>query len=781
MMVTAGGVTRTHVYTYDNIYQITNVDYPPELSYLATDTEFHYDAAGNRTSVIDGSGTCTYTTNSLNQYTAAGTVDFEYDASGNMTYDEQFLYSYDPENRLVQVKKSGQGPQALSNATDTTLVFTTGGSAPWFGETGYAYYDNDAAQSGDIGDGQQSWLQTTVEGPGMISFYWAVSSDGGDYLQFYLDDDLQDDIAGVSGFGNRWYNITGSGEHTLKWVYVKNGTGSYGSDCGWVDKVLWQPAPTPPDSLAEAVDSPLAFTTGGDDDWAPYVGGYYGNDSARSPELAQGQESWMQTTVEGEGTFSFWAMLTPEDSQNELEFYIDGTLRYSCTVSDWEQKSYTITGTGTHTLKWVYTQYAEDSGGAGYVDYVQWDGYVPQPPPQSEPDPEDWKILTYVYDAAGRRIEKKYDGDTIVQYVYDGDHCLAEYNGYGQLLRKYIYGPGVDQPICMIEAGEGNAPYYYHFDGLGSVVALTNASGNTVEVYEYDVYGRVGASDASHPNRIMFTGREYDKETGLYYYRARYYNPQIGRFLQTDPIGYEDGMNPYRYCRNNPIAATDPSGHIVIASPQVKLGAGDAAKVTGAALILHYLFGKGHPLEYGAAAWDDLFLGSEVEGQMYTPLFMIANQIGAAILGGSKKGTIWDYFGVEFDPTKGVREWLLHGGTMNVHGSWQVDSETKEDVKFTMSVTFTYIDQGDWNFNYTFDQVASLYEACLNTFTIYGWLVGTNPYLITVTSSTKTIQCSLKKSTGVVRIEWPAKKETPTPSEGNSPPSDAAKNMEPKG
>ncbi|MCL5281599.1 MAG: hypothetical protein M1376_17005, partial [Planctomycetes bacterium] len=102
--------------------------------------------------------------------------------------------------------------------------------------------------------------------------------------------------------------------------------------------------------------------------------------------------------------------------------------------------------------------------------------------------------------------------------------------------------------------------YYYHFDGLGSVVGLTNASGNTVEVYEYDVYGRVGATDANHPNRIMFTGREYDKETGLYYYRARYYNPQIGRFLQTDPVGYGAGMNLYRYCANNPLNLTDPSG-----------------------------------------------------------------------------------------------------------------------------------------------------------------------------------------------------------------------------
>ncbi|NLZ07174.1 MAG: hypothetical protein GXY19_18560 [Phycisphaerae bacterium] len=117
----------------------------------------------------------------------------------------------------------------------------------------------------------------------------------------------------------------------------------------------------------------------------------------------------------------------------------------------------------------------------------------------------------------------------------------------------------------MIEAAGGYAgTYYYHFDALGSVVALSDADGDTIQVYEYDVYGQVAASDPNHPNRFLFTGREFDTETGLYYYRARYYNPTLGRFLQTDPIGYGDGINWYRYCRNNPACCTDPSGSVLV-------------------------------------------------------------------------------------------------------------------------------------------------------------------------------------------------------------------------
>ena len=91
-------------------------------------------------------------------------------------------------------------------------------------------------------------------------------------------------------------------------------------------------------------------------------------------------------------------------------------------------------------------------------------------------------------------------------------------------------------------------------------MALTDANGTCVQTYEYSVYGHVAASDPNHPNPFMFTGQQFDVETGLYYYRARYYNPYLGRFLQTDPVGYEDGINWYNYCCNNPASMVDPLG-----------------------------------------------------------------------------------------------------------------------------------------------------------------------------------------------------------------------------
>jgi RHS repeat-associated protein len=100
----------------------------------------------------------------------------------------------------------------------------------------------------------------------------------------------------------------------------------------------------------------------------------------------------------------------------------------------------------------------------------------------------------------------------------------------------------------------------YHANRLGSVIAVTDAAGVRTDRYVYTPYGVETDAGGSSGNPFRYTGRRWDEETELYYYRARYYWPEIGRFLEIDPIGYADQMNLYAYVGNSPLMATDPSG-----------------------------------------------------------------------------------------------------------------------------------------------------------------------------------------------------------------------------
>ncbi|GAF99456.1 unnamed protein product, partial [marine sediment metagenome] len=247
-------------------------------------------------------------------------------------------------------------PGSLSEALDTTLSFTTDGSADWFSQTEISYYSGDAAQSGGISHNQESRMQTMVSGAGVVSFYWKVSSESSfDYLEFYIDGSLQDRISGTVDWQQMTYTITASGSHTLEWRYAKDCSVSDGSDCGWADKLEWDDGgQPPPDSLSEALDTTLSFTTDGSADWFSQTAiSYYSGDAAQSGGISHNQESWMQTTVSGAGVVSFYWKVSSEAYYDYLEFYIDGSLqdRISGTVG-WQQMTYTITASGSHTLEW---------------------------------------------------------------------------------------------------------------------------------------------------------------------------------------------------------------------------------------------------------------------------------------------------------------------------------------------------------------------------------------------------------------------------------------------
>lgn len=123
---------------------------------------------------------------------------------------------------------------------NTVFPWSTGGNASWFGQCDQYYWDHDAAQSGIINHSQSTWLETTVNGPGTLSFYWKVYSEPNwDWLEFYIDNVLQHSIAGYVPWQFRSYPLS-SGTHTLRWRYVKDGSISSGHDCGWIDKVKFE-------------------------------------------------------------------------------------------------------------------------------------------------------------------------------------------------------------------------------------------------------------------------------------------------------------------------------------------------------------------------------------------------------------------------------------------------------------------------------------------------------------------------------------------------------------
>jgi RHS repeat-associated protein len=185
-------------------------------------------------------------------------------------------------------------------------------------------------------------------------------------------------------------------------------------------------------------------------------------------------------------------------------------------------------------------------------------------------------IAVYSYDAIGRRVQKVVSNSGALNgttgYYLDGAQEIEERNGTDDVTRQYVYGATLDEPLVMDRiVGSGVQRLFYNQNALGSVFALTDITGQVLEEYQYDAYGlqtvfaggvvlQGGASLLGNP--YLFTGRRLDPETGLFYYRARYYNTEQGRFISRDPLSYYNGMNLYEYAGDNPTNTTDPTGEL---------------------------------------------------------------------------------------------------------------------------------------------------------------------------------------------------------------------------
>ena len=278
---------------------------------------------------------------------------------------------------------------------------------------------------------------------------------------------------------------------------------------------------------------------------------------------------WVSNTVAMtpyvEGT-NFWAFLLPFDL---------GTQEVATAVRD-------VAGNTTYATNWAVlsivtsASYAFDSAGcltnvtltgAGYgkTTDLSWDSLYRL----RSVTTNGVLAESYAYDALGRRVSVINAGSTNY-LVYDGAHVVAEVDEAGALKRSYTWGPGVDGLLAFTDYTDGEINTYFALtDRLGTVHALADESGEIVESYRFDAWGRVlgvyGAEGtplarSALGNRHLWQGRLYSWTTGLYHFRARWYDPVTGRWASKDPIGISGGLNQYVFCADNPVNLRDPSG-----------------------------------------------------------------------------------------------------------------------------------------------------------------------------------------------------------------------------
>ena len=219
-------------------------------------------------------------------------------------------------------------------------------------------------------------------------------------------------------------------------------------------------------------------------------------------------------------------------------------------------------------------------------------------------------LAEYTYDAVNRRVTKTV-GTTATTFIYDETDVIEEYTD-GVFDRAFVYRNTIDKPILL---ETGSQLYYYITGRQGSVRAIVDDTGALVESYEYTPFGLmtiydnqgqdITATGSAIGNPFGYTGRRWDAESGLWYYRNRMYSAELGRFLQRDPAGYVDGLNLYIYVQNNPLRYTDPDGLVARAVGKYAVNEIYAANnLINENLIFPVLNSAAYTLGQAATGWD---------------------------------------------------------------------------------------------------------------------------------------------------------------------------------
>jgi RHS repeat-associated protein len=248
--------------------------------------------------------------------------------------------------------------------------------------------------------------------------------------------------------------------------------------------------------------------------------------------------------------------------------------------------------------------------------------------------------LALTYDPTGRLESSSLNGSK-TNFLYDGNELIGEYNSSGTLLNRYVHGIGTDDPLVWyIGSGTSNTRYLLA-DERGSIVAETNSTGATSRTHQYGPYGEPMNASTS---RFRYTGQILLPGTELYYYKARVYHPKLGRFLQTDPIGYDDGMNWYAYVGNDPVNNVDPSGKWLMQAVGAVIGgystyqAAKKAGLTGGKLLGATAFGTVLGAFTGGKGGDKIV--SSAISVLNKGINQTATKTAGQVLGATSSGAI---------------------------------------------------------------------------------------------------------------------------------------------
>lgn len=515
-----GNVTR---YVYDTEDRVVE-----RVDPRGSSTSYAYDAAGNVVETVDRTGRKrTYAYDALNRLTSetwwdggseVRRFDYTYDAAGRMLSaagpDSAYEFTHDPDlDRLLSVTNAG-----TPGVPEVTLTYE------------YDAKGNVTSMRDDLGfevassyDPRNLLATRSWSGPGMET------------LQLDMAYDARGQRVGIDRYWVSGPTTSLSGSSSFAYDELQRLTGVRHAD---------------PRDVATA----------------DYV---YGFDAASQPvSVDHHGESF------GYGYDAAGQLLSAERSVGADESYA-----YDANgnrTASWLHGTDYVTGDGNRLLSDGVYDYAYDAEGnmitrthaaSGHTTTYTWDHRNRLTRVEQRDGGGDGTLLgevEYVYDVLDRRIARTAPGETTFT-VYAGEHAWADFDGGGEVAARYLFGDRIDEILARYRPDEGVA--WYLTDHLGTVRDIASLQGETLAHVDYTSFGapQVSGPDPDAVDRYLFTGREYDAATGLYHYRARWYDPAVGRFLGEDPIGFEGrDANLYRYVANSPSSHTDPSGRTLV-------------------------------------------------------------------------------------------------------------------------------------------------------------------------------------------------------------------------